>query len=150
MEASHKRVIEDLQEKHRQELEALQTEKEEALAEETQATLAALDAMRKAHEAEVQKEINKFKEEHVKQEIGSNKRLHQDDIGAVRSEIIELSEKYSVKCLQAATLEDRIENLGKQLSDARMHVTDLEARNRQMKTKLSQQASVLWVKRSTF
>lgn len=33
------------------------------MAEETQATLAALDAMRKAHENEVQKEVSKFKKE---------------------------------------------------------------------------------------
>ena len=41
----------------------LRKEKDQALAEETQATLAALDAMRKAHESEVQKEVEKFKKE---------------------------------------------------------------------------------------
>ena len=39
----------------------MRKEKEQALAEETQATLAALDAMRKAHESEVNKEVEKFK-----------------------------------------------------------------------------------------
>lgn len=36
-------------------------DKEQALAEETRATLAALDAMRKAHENEVRREVDKFK-----------------------------------------------------------------------------------------
>ena len=67
MENSHRRIIAELEEKHRQELESLKIEKEQALSEETQATLAALDAMRKAHEHEVQKEIAKFKQEFIKQ-----------------------------------------------------------------------------------
>ncbi|CAB0004111.1 unnamed protein product, partial [Nesidiocoris tenuis] len=63
MEKSHSRQIAELQAKHEQELAAMRQEKEQALAEETHATLAALDAMRKAHEAEVQKEVAKFKAE---------------------------------------------------------------------------------------
>ena len=59
---------------------AAAAEKEQALAEETQATLAALDAMRKAHETEVQKEIAKFKSEFLKK-MQSN-----HDIGALHKE----------------------------------------------------------------
>lgn len=40
MENSHRRIIAELEEKHRQEIEQLRHEKEQALAEETQATLA--------------------------------------------------------------------------------------------------------------
>lgn len=88
MESSHRRIINDLEEKHRQEIQRLLCEKEQALAEETQveivkvlvgsncsvifvpkfqATLAALDAMRKAHQNEVQREIARFKAEFVRQ-----------------------------------------------------------------------------------
>lgn len=67
MENSHRRILAETEEKHRVELESLRNEKEQALSEETQATLAALDAMRKAHEQEVQKEIAKFKQEFLKQ-----------------------------------------------------------------------------------
>lgn len=42
MDNSHKRTISDLEEKHRQEIESLRLEKDQALAEETQATLAGL------------------------------------------------------------------------------------------------------------
>ena len=61
MESSQRRLLTEMKEKHRREVSLLQTEKDQALAEETQATLAALDAMRKAHEAEVQKEVAKIK-----------------------------------------------------------------------------------------
>ena len=40
MENSHRRRIAEIQEKHEQELETLRSEKEQALAEETHATLA--------------------------------------------------------------------------------------------------------------
>lgn len=40
MDNSHKRIIAELEEKHRQEIESLKVEKDQALAEETQATLA--------------------------------------------------------------------------------------------------------------
>lgn len=80
MENSHRRIIAEMEEKHRQELENLRVEKEQALSEETQATLAALDAMRKAHEHEVQKEIAKFKAEFIKQMQA------REDIGALHKE----------------------------------------------------------------
>lgn len=53
MEQWHSRTIQELREAHAQEVDLLKQEKEQALAEETQATLSALDAMRKAHVAEV-------------------------------------------------------------------------------------------------
>lgn len=80
MENSHRRIIAEMEEKHRQELENLRIEKEQALSEETQATLAALDAMRKAHEHEVQKEIAKFKQEFIKQMQA------REDIGVLHKE----------------------------------------------------------------
>lgn len=80
MENSHRRIIAEMEEKHRQELESLRVEKEQALSEETQATLAALDAMRKAHEHEVQKEIAKFKQEFIKQVQA------REDIGVLHKE----------------------------------------------------------------
>ena len=65
MEKSYENLLQDLQHQHLKEKDSLRKEKEQALAEETQATLAALDAMRKAHESEVQKEVDKFKKEFV-------------------------------------------------------------------------------------
>lgn len=104
MDNSHKRTITELEEKHRQEIDSLRLEKDQALAEETQATLAgkmvatvfeaavmeifknrfffvaALEAMRKAHEAEVHKEITKFKSEYLKKVQSSH------DIGTLHKE----------------------------------------------------------------
>ncbi|XP_071518225.1 uncharacterized protein osp isoform X4 [Panulirus ornatus] len=148
MENSHKRMLAELEEKHRRELAALQAEKEQALAEETQATLAALDAMRKAHESEVQREIAKFKEECIRKmqsghDIGAIHKEHEAEMEDIRHEILSLSQKYSVKCLESAALEEKVKSLSKQLTDANKQIFDLEARNRQLKAHLSAQVSHL-------
>lgn len=54
-------------------------DKEQALAEETRATLAALDAMRKAHESEVRREVDKFKAEFL------SRGAHATDLGQISS-----------------------------------------------------------------
>lgn len=116
MEQWHHRTVQEMREKHTQELEMLRQEKEQALQEETQATLAALDAMRKAHEAEVQKEVAKFKQEFARQQ---------------RNEVLELSEKLSVKRLEAAALSEQLGSASRQLAHAQQHILALE-RNPQL------------------
>ncbi|KAL0120206.1 hypothetical protein PUN28_008096 [Cardiocondyla obscurior] len=141
MENSHRRIIAEMEEKHRQELENLRVEKEQALSEETQATLAALDAMRKAHEHEVQKEIAKFKQEFIKQmqareDIGVLHKEHEEEMEEIKQEILSLSAKYSSKCVESAALEEKVGNLSKQLAQAQQHIMQLDARNKQLRAHL--------------
>ena len=135
MEATHKRIIAELEEKHRQELARLQVEKERALAEETQATLAALDAMRKAHEAEVQREIGRFKEEFLHQMANRQEstQQHEKEMQEIRREILSLSERYSHKCLESAALEQKVSSISQQLGVAQRQISDLDARNQQLR-----------------
>ncbi|KAJ9588158.1 hypothetical protein L9F63_018483, partial [Diploptera punctata] len=151
MENSHRRIIAELEEKHRQELEQLRHEKEQALAEETQATLAALDAMRKAHETEVQKEIAKFKSEFIKKmqsthDIGALHREHEAEMEEIKQEILSLSERYSVKCVESAALEEQLAVVSKQLTQAEQHIEQLTARNKQLRAHLMSEASELELK----
>ncbi|XP_049830062.1 protein outspread isoform X1 [Schistocerca gregaria] len=146
MENSHRRIIAELEEKHRQELEQLRLEKEQALAEETQATLAALDAMRKAHETEVQKEIGKFKSEFIKKmqsthDIGALHKEHEAEMEEIKKEILSLSEKYSIKCVESAALEEQLSVANKQLAEAQQHILQLDARNKQLRAHLMSEAN---------
>ncbi|XP_076627210.1 myosin phosphatase Rho interacting protein outspread isoform X2 [Colletes latitarsis] len=141
MENSHRRTISEMEEKHRQELENLRVEKEQALSEETQATLAALDAMRKAHEHEVQKEIAKFKQEFLKQmqareDIGVLHKEHEEEMEEIKQEILSLSAKYSSKCVETAAMEEKVGSLTKQLAQAQQHIMQLDARNKQLRAHL--------------
>ncbi len=85
-------------------------DKERALAEETQATLAALDAMRKAHEAEVQREIGRFKDEFLRQMAArqDSAQQHEQEMQQIRRDILALSERYSHKCLESAALQQKV------------------------------------------
>ncbi|KAK9504636.1 hypothetical protein O3M35_010923 [Rhynocoris fuscipes] len=146
MENSHRRQIAELQEKHERELKAMRLEKEQALAEETHATLAALDAMRKAHEAEVQKEVAKFKAEYVSkmqtnQDITALHRQHQAEMEEIKKEILSLTDKYSIKCVESVSLEDKLRIATQQLAHAHQHIMQLDARNRQLRAHLVAEAS---------
>jgi len=96
MEKSYENLLHDLQMQHTKEKDSLKKEKETALAEETQATLAALDAMRKAHESEVQKEVEKFKKEffseyQAKACIGALQSEYQSDRNEIKREILSVT-----------------------------------------------------------
>ncbi|KAG4072582.1 hypothetical protein HA402_004671 [Bradysia odoriphaga] len=146
MESSHRRIINDLEEKHRQEIQRLLCEKEQALAEETQATLAALDAMRKAHQNEVQREIARFKAEFVRQfqkggQPSEAYKGNEEELDEVREEILSLSEKYSIKCVEAASLEEKCRIATHQLKHFQQHVQQLETRNKQLRAHLASEES---------
>ncbi|XP_060843007.1 protein outspread-like isoform X2 [Rhopalosiphum padi] len=146
MENSHRRIIVELEEKHRQETESLKLEKEQALAEETHATLAALDAMRKAHEAEVQKEVTKFKTEFLKKiqsnhDIGALHKEHEAEMEEIKKEILSLSEKYSIKCVESANLEEELKTANSQLAQAQQQIIQLDSRNKQLRAHLVSEAN---------
>ncbi|ODN06236.1 Protein outspread, partial [Orchesella cincta] len=132
MENSHRRMIMELEEKHRRELQNLRIEKEQELAEETKATLSALDAMRKNHQLELQREMAKFKEEFMRkfqcnQDLSDLHREHEEELYEVKTEILRLTEKYSLKCVEASKLEETITYLKSQLNEAKRKMIEMEA-----------------------
>uniref|UniRef100_A0A1A9ZVY4 PH domain-containing protein n=1 Tax=Glossina pallidipes TaxID=7398 RepID=A0A1A9ZVY4_GLOPL len=142
MESSHRRTISDLEGKHKQEIERLLTEKEQALAEETQATLAALDAMRKAHQSEVQREVARFKQEFLKQFQSKGERTpdtakaKEEELEELRQEILSFSEKYSIKCVENAALEEKLRVANQKLKHFQQ-MQQLELRNKQFRAHLA-------------
>jgi len=96
MEKSYENLLNELQIQQEKEKEFLKREKEQALADETKATLSALDAMRKAHESEVQKEVEKFKREFLadlkqKECIGALHSGYQEDRDEIKREILSVT-----------------------------------------------------------
>ncbi|XP_052853600.1 protein outspread isoform X2 [Drosophila gunungcola] len=142
METSHRRFTCDLEQKHKLEIERLLAEKETALAEETQATLAALDAMRKAHQSEVQREVARFKQEFLRQVQrgeqmrGDGAKLKEEDLGELRMEILSFSEKYSIKCVENAALEEKLHMANSKLRHFQQ-MQQLELRNKQFRAHLA-------------
>ncbi|KAH8037670.1 hypothetical protein HPB51_015104 [Rhipicephalus microplus] len=127
LEASHGRLVAQLQERHQAEIERLRAERDRALAEETKATLAALNAMQRAHQEELHREISNFKEDYAQQmrhgrDAECLQREHQEEREHIKQEILSLSEKYSLKCLEKASLEERLQRAGQQLQEANYQV----------------------------
>uniref|UniRef100_A0A3B4U7T8 Myosin phosphatase Rho interacting protein n=1 Tax=Seriola dumerili TaxID=41447 RepID=A0A3B4U7T8_SERDU len=112
MEESHQKVIDELQRKHQRELENLQEEKERLLAEETAATIAAIEAMKNAHRTELEKELDKARKANNNAENADMEeihRQHEEELCSFQREIEVLSEQYSQKCLENAHLAQALE-----------------------------------------
>lgn len=107
----HCKMLRDIRDQHVQEIESLRQDKEQALVEETQATLAALDAMRKAHEADVKREVTKFKDDYQRKQ---------------QNNWLQLSERLSVKCLEVVALEEQLDSTTRQLVHAQQYILQLE------------------------
>jgi len=114
--------------------------------------------MRKAHEAEVQKEVTKFKTEFLKKiqsnhDIGTLHKEHEcvsgrreltvkhvligffvfvnvrrAEMEEIKKEILSLSDKYSVKCVESANLEEELKSANSQLARAQQQIIQLDSR----------------------
>jgi myosin phosphatase Rho-interacting protein len=134
IESSHKRKIADLESKHKAEIQKMLLDKEQALAEETQATLQALESMRKAHQNEVEREVNRFKSEFLQQFNNDNREQMEllastkteKELDEVRLEILSLSEKYSNKCVEAISMEEKYRHVQQKLRHAQQIIQSYE------------------------
>ncbi|XP_062841102.1 myosin-11 [Trichomycterus rosablanca] len=131
MEQSHQRVIVEMQRQHQIEVERLMEEKDRALQEETDATIAAIEAMRKAYEEQLEK--------HQKaQQKGTNKDIHKlhaqfnEELESLNRELQVVSEQYSQKCLENANLSQTIETERQNLISAQRENKELDKRNQEL------------------
>ncbi|XP_067912070.1 myosin phosphatase Rho-interacting protein-like isoform X2 [Heterodontus francisci] len=140
MEESHQKVIEELQKQHQRELEKLQQEKDRLLAEETAATIAAIEAMKNAHKEELERQLEKT---HRSQISGMNAdiealgRQHKEEMGSVQRELQVLSEQYSHKCLENSHLAQALEAERQALRQCQRENQDLNAHNQELNNRLA-------------
>ncbi|XP_033841304.1 myosin phosphatase Rho-interacting protein isoform X4 [Periophthalmus magnuspinnatus] len=140
MEESHQKVIDELQKKHQRELENLQEEKERLLAEETAATIAAIEAMKNAHRTELEKELDKARKANNNAEnadMEEVRRQHEEELGSFQREIEVLSEQYSQKCLENAHLAQALEAERQALRQCQRENQELNAHNQELNNRLA-------------
>uniref|UniRef100_A0A8C6KX97 Myosin phosphatase Rho interacting protein n=1 Tax=Nothobranchius furzeri TaxID=105023 RepID=A0A8C6KX97_NOTFU len=136
MEESHQKVIEELQRKHQRELENLQEEKERLLAEETAATIAAIEAMKNAHRTELEKELDKAQSLIVFSSPIMLLRFR-EELCSFQREIEVLSEQYSQKCLENAHLAQALEAERQALRQCQRENQELNAHNQELNNRLA-------------
>ncbi|XP_051770330.1 myosin phosphatase Rho-interacting protein isoform X2 [Ctenopharyngodon idella] len=140
MEESHQKVIDELQKKHQRELEKLQEEKERLLAEETAATISAIEAMKNAHRTELEKELEKARKANNNTEnadIEEIRKQHEEELMSYQREIEVLSEQYSQKCLENAHLAQALEAERQALRQCQRENQELNAHNQELNNRLA-------------
>ncbi|XP_019345073.1 TRIO and F-actin-binding protein isoform X2 [Alligator mississippiensis] len=140
MESSHQQVMAELQRHHQRELERLQQEKERLLAEEAAATAAAIEALKKAHQEELNKELGRTRSF---QDGGSSsdalQRQHQLDLASLKRELQVLSEQYSQKCLEIGNLTEKAEEREQMLQCCQQEGKELLRQNQDLQARLSEE-----------
>ncbi|XP_057682162.1 myosin phosphatase Rho-interacting protein isoform X6 [Corythoichthys intestinalis] len=140
MEVSHQKVIDELQRKHQRELENLHEEKERLLAEETAATISAIEAMKNAHRNELEKELDKARKANSNTEnadVEEIRRQHDEELCSYQREIEVLSEQYSQKCLENAHLAHALEAERQALRQCQRENQELNAHNQELNNRLA-------------
>ncbi|MGH0150060.1 UNVERIFIED_CONTAM: hypothetical protein FKN15_045573 [Acipenser sinensis] len=140
MEESHQKGVEELQRKHQRELERLHQEKERLLNEETAATISAIEAMKKAHREELEKELDKVRKANHGTEnadIEEIRRQHEEELASFQREIEVLSEQYSQKCLENAHLAQALEAERQALRQCQRENQELNAHNQELNNRLA-------------
>ncbi|XP_050567230.1 TRIO and F-actin-binding protein isoform X4 [Cygnus atratus] len=144
MESSHQQVMEELQRHHQRELERLRQEKERLLAEEAAATAAAIEALKKAHREEMNKELGRTRSF---QQCGSIsdalQKQHQLDVDSLKRELQVLSEQYSQKCLEIGQLTEKAEEQEQTLQRCQQEGKQLLRKNQELQTRLSDEIGKL-------
>ncbi|XP_067284997.1 protein outspread isoform X3 [Pseudorasbora parva] len=142
MEDSHQRVIEEMQRQHQREVERLTEEKERLLQEETNATIAAIEAMRKAHKEEMDK-TQKALQNGANVDIRQLRAQYNEEVETLHRELEVLSEQYSQKCLENTNLTRTIETEREAMSSTQRENQELRTHNQEMNECLAAELSLM-------
>ncbi|XP_006876204.1 PREDICTED: myosin phosphatase Rho-interacting protein-like [Chrysochloris asiatica] len=140
MEETHQKKIEDLQRQHQRELEKLREEKDRLLAEETAATISAIEAMKNAHREEMERELEKSQRSQISSinsDIEALRRQYLEELQSVQRELEVLSEQYSQKCLENAHLVQALEAERQALRQCQRENQELNAHNQELNNRLA-------------
>lgn len=137
MESSHQQAMGELQRHHARELQRLQQEKELLLAEETAATASAIEAMKKAYQEELSRELSKTRS--LQQGPDGLQKQHQSDMEALKRELQVLSEQYSQKCLEIGALTRQAEERERTLRRCQQEGQELLRHNQDLHARLSEE-----------
>ncbi|XP_026724321.1 TRIO and F-actin-binding protein [Athene cunicularia] len=144
MESSHQQVMEELQRHHQRELERLRQEKERLLAEEAAATAAAIEALKKAHREEMNKELGRTRSfQQCSSVSDALQKQHQLDVDSLKRELQVLSEQYSQKCLEIGELTQKAEEREQTLQRCQQEGKELLRKNQELQNRLSDEIAKL-------
>ncbi|XP_068610973.1 rootletin [Brachionichthys hirsutus] len=136
MEETHQKVIHDLQRQHQREISKLMEERERLLAEETAATIAAIEAMKNAHKEEMEK-THRSQLSGLNSDIDELRLQYEEELQSIHRELEVLSEQYSQKCLENAHLAQALEAERQALRQCQRENQELNAHNQELNNRLT-------------
>ncbi|XP_072311883.1 uncharacterized protein [Eucyclogobius newberryi] len=136
MEETHQKVIDDIQRQHQREISKLMEERERLLAEETAATIAAIEAMKNAHKEEMVK-TQRSQLSGLNSDIDELRIQYEEELRSIHRELEVLSEQYSQKCLENAHLAQALEAERQALRQCQRENQELNAHNQELNNRLS-------------
>ncbi|XP_054454534.1 myosin phosphatase Rho-interacting protein isoform X2 [Anoplopoma fimbria] len=136
MEDTHQKVVHDLQRQHQREISKLMEERERLLAEETAATIAAIEAMKNAHREELEK-THRSQLSGLNSDIDELRLQFEEELQSIHRELEVLSEQYSQKCLENAHLAQALEAERQALRQCQRENQELNAHNQELNNRLT-------------
>ncbi|XP_023205304.1 myosin phosphatase Rho-interacting protein-like isoform X1 [Xiphophorus maculatus] len=137
METCHLGVVEELQRLHQQEVQCLLVERDRLLEEESAATATAIEAIKKAHRAELQTEIQRRSQSENCSRNSQLEEIHREELASFQLELDVLSQQFSIKCLENRHLVQAVEAERKALGQCRQENRALRSRNQELSRHLA-------------
>uniref|UniRef100_A0A3Q3B421 TRIO and F-actin binding protein b n=1 Tax=Kryptolebias marmoratus TaxID=37003 RepID=A0A3Q3B421_KRYMA len=137
MERAHKQALEELQRQHERQMRELERERDRLLLEETQDMARVMEALKKKHKEELEREAEKVKR------LGSGKfdsqtlrAQQQEESQSLQRELAGLSERYSQKCLELNRAEQANAEREREISRKERDMEQLRKENLDLKARL--------------
>uniref|UniRef100_A0A8C5HTL5 Myosin phosphatase Rho-interacting protein-like n=1 Tax=Gouania willdenowi TaxID=441366 RepID=A0A8C5HTL5_GOUWI len=135
MEESHLKLVKELQRRHQLELQRLLLERDRLLEEESAATATAIEAIKNAHQLELQREVHRRS---VSESISGDAlleetlRQHSEELASHQRELQVLSQQFTLKCLENGHLIQAVDAERKALCQCQQENQDLRTRNQEL------------------
>ncbi|XP_077980537.1 uncharacterized protein LOC144435790 isoform X2 [Glandiceps talaboti] len=127
---AHKVAIDKLKKRHFEEISRIRQDRERNLGDESAATLSAMKALKKKHEEELERERARYHlHGNVNESIEALKRDHQEELEKIETEMVALSQQYSVKCIENSALEEQLATLQRCLEEKKQSIYHLTTEN---------------------
>ncbi|XP_078125095.1 uncharacterized protein LOC144529711 isoform X3 [Sander vitreus] len=142
MERAHRQVLDELQRQHDRQTKELETERDRLLLEETKDTARVMEALKKKHKDELEREVERVKRLSSGGLDSQTVRAHQQaETQALQRELAGLSERYSQKCLELNRAEQNNAEREREISRKERDMEQLRKENQDIKARLKEEMS---------
>ncbi|KAM8878801.1 TRIO and F-actin-binding protein-like isoform 2-T2 [Spinachia spinachia] len=141
MEESHRRALQEQEEKHAREIGKMEEHRDRMLQEEGQAAAKAVEAVRAAHREELEREVEKARSLAGAAHADAPHRGHMPQADVSHSELDVLSERYTQMCLKLQCSEESGRGREAELDLKERQLEQLRRENQDLKVKLAEEIS---------